>query len=87
MIAVVKIVDYSADNVIVIPVNCIQSNEDGSNVFVAITENGKTIAKKRLVVIGNTYNDKAEINSGLEKGDKLITEGYSDLNDGELIKF
>lgn len=43
--------------------------------------------QKRLVVIGNTYNDKAEINSGLAKGDKLITEGYSDLNDGELIKF
>jgi RND family efflux transporter MFP subunit len=87
MIAVVKIVDYSADNVIVIPINCIQSNEDGSSVFVAMTENGKTIAKKRLVVIGNTYNDKAEINSGIAKGDKLITEGYSDLNDGELIKF
>ncbi len=87
MIAVLKIIDYSKDNAIVIPVNCIQNSQDGTNVYVAVTEKGKTIAKKRLVKVGSTYNDKAEILSGLEKDEKLITVGYGDLNDGELIKF
>lgn len=87
MIAVLKIIDYTKDNAIVIPVNCIQNSQEGTNVYVAVTENGKTIAKKRLVKIGSTYNDKAEILSGLEKDEKLITVGYGDLNDGELIKF
>ena len=87
MIAVLKIIDYSKDNAIVIPVNCIQNSQDGTNVYVAVTEKGKTIAKKRLVKVGSTYNDKAEILSGLEKDEKLITVGYDDLNDGELIKF
>jgi RND family efflux transporter MFP subunit len=87
MIAVLKIIDYSKDNAIVIPVNCIQNSQEGTNVYVAVTENGKTIAKKHLVKVGSTYNDKAEILSGLAIGEKLITVGYGDLNDGELIKF
>ncbi|MCF8428859.1 MAG: efflux RND transporter periplasmic adaptor subunit [Bacteroidia bacterium] len=87
MIAVLKIIDYSKENAIVIPVNCIQNSQEGTNVYVAVTENGKTIAKKHLVKVGSTYNDKAEILSGLEIGEKLITVGYGDLNDGELIKF
>lgn len=87
MIAVLKIIDYSKENAIVIPVNCIQNSQEGTNVYVAVTENGKTIAKKHLVTVGSTYNDKAEILSGLEIGEKLITVGYGNLNDGELIKF
>ena len=87
MIAVLKIIDYSKDNAIVIPVNCIQNSQEGTNVYVAVTENGKTIAKKRLVKVGSTYNDKAEILSGLGIDEKLITVGYNNLNDGELIKF
>jgi hypothetical protein len=87
MIAVLKIIDYSKEKAIVIPVNCIQNSQEGTNVYVAVTENGKTIAKKHLVKVGSTYNDKAEILSGLAIGEKLITVGYGDLNDGELIKF
>lgn len=87
MIAVVKIIDYAKNDVIVIPVNCVQ-NADGENfVYLAVKEGNKTIAKKRVVNVGVTYNDKAEIIGGIAKGEQLITEGYSDLNDGELIKF
>lgn len=87
MIAVVKIIDYAKNDVIVIPVNCVQ-NADGENfVYLAVKEGNKTIAKKRVVNVGVTYNDKAEIIGGITKGEQLITEGYSDLNDGELIKF
>lgn len=87
MIAVVKIIDYAKNDVIVIPVNCIQNADGENHVYVAVKEGGRTIAKKRAVQVGVTYNDKAEIIGGLAKGEQLITEGYSDLNDGELIKF
>lgn len=87
MIAVVKIIDYAKNDVIVVPVNCIQNADGETNVYVAVKEGDRTIAKKRTVKVGVTYNDKAEIISGLAKGEQLITEGYSDLNDGELIKF
>lgn len=87
MIAVVKIIDYAKNDVIVVPVNCIQNADGETNVYIAVKEGDRTIAKKRAVKVGVTYNDKAEIISGLAKGEQLITEGYSDLNDGELIKF
>ncbi|MFA9213361.1 MAG: efflux RND transporter periplasmic adaptor subunit [Candidatus Methylacidiphilales bacterium] len=87
MIAVVKIIDYAKNDVIVIPVNCIQNAEGENFVYLAIKEGAKTIAKKRIIKVGVTYNDKAEIIGGLTKGEQLVTEGYSDLNDGEVIKF
>jgi RND family efflux transporter MFP subunit len=87
MIAVLKIIDYAKENAIVVPVNCIQMADEKSHVFVAVNENGKLVAKKRNVIVGTTYNESAEILSGLNKGEQLITVGYADLNDGEAIKF
>jgi membrane fusion protein (multidrug efflux system) len=83
MIAILKIVDYTNKNALVIPVGTIQHAEEGD--FVFIDENGK--AKKARVRVGKIYNDKAEINSGLKEGDKLVTTGYQDLNEGEAIKY
>lgn len=87
MVAELKIVDYQNNNAFVVPVNAIQYGMDSKFVFVAVTENGKKIARKREIIVGSTYNDIAEVTSGLQTGDKIITVGYSDLNDGDAINF
>jgi RND family efflux transporter MFP subunit len=87
MIAVLKIADYKQDSSIVIPLNIIQNVGGSVYVYVAVNEGGKTISRKKEVVVGQIYNGNAEIKSGLTKGDKLIVTGFQDLNDGELIKF
>ncbi|MBC7382775.1 MAG: efflux RND transporter periplasmic adaptor subunit [Bacteroidia bacterium] len=87
MIAVLKIIDYKAPAAIVVPVNTVQNNEGKSHVFVAVNKDGKTIAEKREVKVGRTYNDKAELLSGINAGDLLITTGYQDLNNNEVIKY
>lgn len=87
MVAELKIVDYQNNNAFVIPVNAIQYGTESKFVYVAVIENGKKIARKREVVVGSTYNDIAEITGGLQAGDKIITVGYSDLNDGDAINF
>ena len=84
-IALVKILDYSAPNVPVINVNTLQNDEEGKFVLVAAKEGDKLIARKRKVVIGQTYGDQAEIKQGLQAGDQLITEGYQAIYDGQLI--
>jgi multidrug efflux pump subunit AcrA (membrane-fusion protein) len=56
-------------------------------VAVAVVQNGKKVAVKREVVTGKFYQDKVEILSGLQVGDLLITSGYQDLNDNELLNF
>ncbi|MGH2648132.1 MAG: efflux RND transporter periplasmic adaptor subunit [Ginsengibacter sp.] len=84
-VAFVKILDYSAPNAPVINVNTLQNDEDGKFVLVASKEGDKLIARKRKVIVGQTYGDQAEIKQGLQAGDQLITEGYQAIYDGQLI--
>jgi RND family efflux transporter, MFP subunit len=84
--AITKILDYSAANSLVIPVNVIQSDETSKYVYVLEKlSNGKTVAKKKLVIIGEVYADKVEIKTGLAAGDQLINEGYQGLYEGQAI--
>lgn len=84
-VAVIKLLDHAAKNAIVVPVETVQTDEKGKYVFVLAQENGKNIAKKKTVTIGDFYEELIEVNTGLSKGDKLITKGFQGLYDGQLI--
>ena len=49
-------------------------------------ESGKTVAKRKVVVVGTIYNGVAEITSGLANGDEVITSGYANIIEGDEIK-
>ena len=87
MVAVLKITDYSVNNAIVIPVNYVQSDPDGMFVYVAETKGNKNVAKRVSVTEGQSYNGMVEITKGLTPGQKVITSGYLDLEEGETIIF
>jgi RND family efflux transporter MFP subunit len=88
MIAVIRIKDYSNPSTIAISQNFIQSSKDeGYYVFLAKYENGKKIARKTFIKTGVTYNGLTEVLSGLKEGDKLISAGYKDLYDGQVIDY
>lgn len=87
MVAVLKVVDYKTDSAFVVPLNIIQNSEDGTYIMVALDDNGKTVARKKLINVGRTYGGQAEIISGISAGEKVITTGYQSLNNGELISF
>lgn len=83
---VVRILDYTAPNAIVIPVNVVQSDETGKYVYVLTKDsNGKATAHRVVVNIGEVYGDKVEIKNGLKTGDQLVTEGYQGLYEGQMI--
>ena len=84
-VAVVKILDHAAKNAIVIPVETVQTDEKGKYVYILSLENGKNLARKKMVTIGEFYDELIEVNTGLTKGDKLITKGFQGLYDGQLI--
>lgn len=84
-IALVRVQDYQADNAVTIPINTLQNDEKGRYVMVAASENGKLIARKRVVVAGELYGNKLEVKSGLKAGDVIIVEGHQSLYDGQLI--
>ena len=85
-VAIVKIQDYSASNVITIPINTLQTDESGKFVMVAQQKPDSTIvAHKKTITIGQTYSDKIQVTGGLDVGDKLITDGYQGLYEGQLL--
>ena len=85
-IAQVRILDYSAANAIAIPVNTVSTDEKGKYVFISVSEDGKLIARKKQIVVGELYNELIEVKSGLSAGDHLITEGFQNIYDGQLLK-
>lgn len=84
-IAEIRILDYNANNVMVVPLNVVQSDEKGKYVFIAVKKGDKLLAEKRTVFVGESYRDGIEIKSGLNGGEQLITEGYQNLYDGQII--
>jgi membrane fusion protein, multidrug efflux system len=86
MIAVLKINDYKAVNAVVLPVNYVQNDNNGSFVLIA-QANSQPVAKRVDVKVGQSYNGEAEILSGLKIGDKVISSGYLDVEDGQAIAY
>ncbi len=82
MASVVKVVNYSNPKALVIPINLVQkdlSNQD----FVMLEAGG--FAKRVNVKVGQQYGENCEILTGLKAGDKLVTVGYQDINDGDKV--
>lgn len=84
-LATMKILDYQAKAAVTVPVNVVQSDEKGKYVYVAEKSGNKTIARKKTVIVGETYNGVMEIKSGLAGGDLIITEGYQTVYDGQAV--
>lgn len=85
-IAQVHILDYNAPSAIAVPVNTVATDEKGKYVYVAVTEGGKLVARKKQIVVGELYGEKIEVKSGLAPGDQLINDGYQNIYDGQLLK-
>ncbi|MEI7964227.1 MAG: efflux RND transporter periplasmic adaptor subunit [Chitinophagaceae bacterium] len=84
--AIMRILDYTAANAVVIPVNTLQTDDNGKYVFVYNKlSTGKTVAKKVPVIIGEVYGSQVEIKAGLKGGEELITQGYQNLYEGQSV--
>jgi RND family efflux transporter MFP subunit len=85
-VAVVKLQDYTASNVLTIPINTLQTDEKGKYVMVAIKgDKDKLVAHKKSITIGQTYADKVQVLSGLDTGDQVITDGFQGLYEGQPV--
>lgn len=84
-VALVRIKDYVKSNAIVIPLTTLQTDENGKYVYVLVTENGKKVARKKQVLVGEIYGEQIEVKSGLNEGDQLITQGFQSLYEGQGV--
>jgi membrane fusion protein (multidrug efflux system) len=79
----VKIATYNNAHAFVLPVSLIQKTDNGEFVYVADNDNRARLIPVRL---GNTYNNKVEILSGIAQGQKVISGGYEELNEGDFLE-
>lgn len=85
LISVLKIKDFEIDNAIVVPSIIVKKDFEGSYLYLAKKEGKNLVAKKTYIQISKTYNNLSLIESGIQLGDKIITEGYSQVVNGTLI--
>jgi RND family efflux transporter MFP subunit len=87
MIAYLKIKDYTNDKAFCVPVNYIQSNQDGKFVYIASQNGNEWSAEKRIIKTGMDYDGIVEVLDGLTVGEKIITAGFQSLNPGQKVTF
>ncbi|HTM65032.1 MAG TPA: efflux RND transporter periplasmic adaptor subunit [Flavipsychrobacter sp.] len=81
MSCIMKIANYTHNNALVVPVSAIQKTAEGSMLFVAEGNKARSI----IVQTGKNSNGMVEILGGLSAGDKVITAGQEDLDNGDRI--
>lgn len=87
LLAEVEVLDFEANDIIVVNQDQIQQEIDGRRfVFLAVDDPEKgPLAKKTYVETGESYNNKAVVKSGLSVGDRIITAGGRGLTDGQKV--
>jgi len=83
---VLKLVDYSNPEALVLPTNLIQRDATGNYVYVVDKQGSKTTAKKVYVERGVSYNSRTEVIAGLEAGTAVIDKGHREVAEGLSIK-
>ncbi|MEQ9314975.1 MAG: efflux transporter periplasmic adaptor subunit, partial [Henriciella sp.] len=69
-----------------IPEEAVQPIGPRTFVFVAEEEGGATVARREEVTLGLRQTGFVEVRSGLEEGERVITEGIIRVRDGGPVK-
>ena len=86
MIAIIRVNDFTANNSLVVPSKVIKEDLNGRYIYVAAKEENELVARKRYIEVGRTFGSETRVTKGLEAGDQIITEGFSRVTDGSLLK-
>ena len=85
MLASLLINDYTAENSLVVPSYLVREDLKGVYLYVVEKDDNKLKAAKRYVKTGKSYRGDTEILEGLQPDDVIITDGYNNVSDGQLI--
>jgi len=86
LLANIRINDYNSPASIVVPSILIKEDMKGSYLFLAEKNSENWLARKKYIETGISYKNKTEVLSGLEEGQHVITDGYSNVSDGINVR-
>ena len=85
LVANVQVERARAEQVIVVPQDLVQRTESGFQVFVAKQGADGLTAEARAVQLGASYANEVVVTSGLAAGERLITAGHRQVDDGSVV--
>ena len=87
MLTVLTINDYTNENALIVPMRILQNTGTDQFLFTAIKSEKQDIyiAKKQIVKVGTNNGIVAEIKSGLQAGENIVTQGFQELADGQQV--
>ncbi|MBC6993833.1 efflux RND transporter periplasmic adaptor subunit [Neolewinella lacunae] len=86
LLAEVEVLNFTADQLIVVSQDHIQQEIDGRRyVFTVAEGDDGQVARKTFIETGESYDNRAIITSGLKAGDRVITDGARGLTDGQRV--
>ncbi|NNF22053.1 MAG: efflux RND transporter periplasmic adaptor subunit [Saprospiraceae bacterium] len=86
LLAQVSINDYTLENAIVIPLAIVKEEVSGEKfVYVISEENGKAIAKKSYIEIGESDEGYVVVENGIDDGDEVVVAGGESLSDNDPV--
>ena len=85
MVARVKIQNYDRPSATVLPVDLVQRDGQNKYVYVVGEQGGQKVARKRVIETGTTYDGRVEVLKGLKANDPVISAGYQNLNEGQVV--
>lgn len=81
MLAIIRVVSHVNKEALTVPLSIIQKDQDGNYLYTIA--NGKAV--KKHVDIAEIYGGEAEISKGLQAGEKVVTAGYREVNNGSPV--
>ena len=85
LVANVQVERAREEQVIVVPQDLVQRTETGFQVFVARQGADGLAAEARAVQLGASYANEVVVTSGLAAGERLITAGHRQVDDGSVV--
>ena len=78
-----RLLAQTLSQVLVIPANAVQRGSQGVFVYVLDADNRVSM---RTVTLGVTAEERLQVLTGLEAGERVVTEGVDRLRDGMQVK-
>ncbi len=85
-IATIRIKDFEAANVFIVPAKCVSKDPKGDYVFTVQKADGKEMAVKTYVKLDKSSQGSILISEGLTAGMQVIVEGYNEVATGDEVK-
>ncbi|MFC1628825.1 efflux RND transporter periplasmic adaptor subunit [Gemmatimonadota bacterium] len=85
MIANMLILTERIEDALIVPQEAVIRSEEGYQVFVVASEEGREVARIRNVELGPARDDQVVISSGLAPGDRVVTVGQLKLGNGDPV--